>query len=270
MKFTKIHAAGSDYLVFPEEKNEPFRTEQICRLLDRRLGVGADGLIRLASDGRMRLYLPSGEERTGDSLAVLAAARYLLDVRRRKSRLCEIRLGDVTYTVKVSVMGERVLCVWADLPPITPRPMDQMKYYYGIRGEVLRACLVQPRMHIYTLCGEHVVFLIESCAALRKLNLGNICKRLEEVLFYGEDPLLHFAALAGEDTLALRSWRCRVGEIGASGEGAAVCAYAARENEWTDAARVLVRTPGGTVCTELCGKSVSVCAKCEVAFDGEF
>ena len=270
LHFVKIHTAGSDFLVC--EGTARVETRRVARLLDRHIGVGGEGVVLVlpeAEDGvRARLILPDGCEGEPCAAAAIAAAKYLFD-RGKIHSSARLRLGDAIYPVRLTVMGRRVLCAWVKLPPITPRPLEQLKYYHGIRGEVLRACLVNPRVSIYGLCGAHAVFLLESCAALRALNLKSVCGRLSEVLFYGERIRLHFAAVSGDNALAMRSYDKTVGECAASGEGAAVVAYAARAASLADEDRVLVKCLGGTFCVDLDGTAASLCAKCETAFSGE-
>ena len=270
MKLSKIHSAGSDHLVCCERLADAGSVAK--RLLDRRIGVGADGFIVMEEDkdcdARMHLFLGDGRECNFSATALITAAKFLYDEGAGKTSL-GISLGGVIYTVRLSTMGKRVLCAWLDMPKIVPKPMEQLKYYHGIRGEVLRACIAHPRVSVYELCGAHAVFMLESSTALRKFNMQSCCRRLEEVLFYGENIDLHFAAISGDNTLAMRTWRCRIGEISALGEGAVLAAYAATEYETVDAPRVIVRTTEGSFCVELSGHNASLCAKCETVFQGE-
>lgn len=270
MKLAKIHSAGSDHLICREHIDDIPTTAK--RLLDRKVGIGADGLVLIedgaGSDAKIRLFLSDGRECNFSATALIAAAKFLYDEGMSKTSF-NISLCGTTYTVRLSTMGRRVLCAWLDMPKLLPRPMEQLKYYHGIRGEVLRACMPHPRVSVYELCGSHAVFMMESCAALRKFNMHSCCKRLDEVLFYGESIDLHFAAIAGENTLAMRSWRCRMGEISALGEGAVLCAYAAAEYEIVVSPRVMVKTVDGSFCVELAGHNASLCAKCETVFQGE-
>lgn len=269
MQIIKLHTAGSDYLLTREAVAEPKVFAR--RLLDRRLGVGADGLLLLSAvegaDAAVRLFLPDGREGSASATALIAAARAVYEETRVPT--VELSLADAQYTVRMSILGGRVLCAWLQMPPLRPKPMEQLKYYHGIRGEVLRACIPRPRVSLFTLCGEHAVFWMESTAVLRELTLQDVCTRLSEVLFWGEMIDLHFCAVAGENTLALRSWRCGTGEMTASGEGAVLCAYAATEAELCDKPRIMVKTLGGSFCVELCGMEASLCAKCETVFVGE-
>jgi|GEM_PF-1332031 len=269
LQITKIHTAGSDYLVCTEAVHDPAALAK--RLLDRRCGVGADGLLLLSdsdnSDAALHLFLPSGREGKSSAAALIAAARFLYGEHAKNP--IRLYLGETVYTVRLSILGGRVLCAWLDLPPIRAKPMEQLKYYYGIRGEVLRACIPNPRVSLFELCGSHAVFLLESPAALRALALRDVCTRLAEVLFYGEEIDLHFCALAGDNALAMRSWRCGEGEMTASGEGAVVSAYTATEYALCDAPRMMVKTLGGSFCVELYDKEASLCAKCETVFVGE-
>lgn len=269
MQITKIHTAGSDYLLCREAVEEPAAFAR--RLLDRRIGIGADGLLFLreseTADAALQLFLPDGKEANSGATALIAAAKLLHDEKRQNT--ARLLLGGEVYTVRLSVLGGRVLCAWLDLPPIQPKPMEQLKYYHGIRGEVLRACIAHPRVSLYELCGAHAVFLMESPAALRTLPMRDVCKRLEDVLFYGESIDLHFCALSGDNALSMRSWRCYGGEMTACGEGAVLAAYAATEAELCDAPRIMVKTLGGSFCAEIAGRDASLCAKCETVFVGE-
>ncbi len=270
MQITKIHAAGSDYLLCKQEDGADGALAR--RLLNRRTGIGAEGLLLLSvgrgADIALRQLLPDGTETRPDAAARIAAAKYLYDG-DHGSRRVSVGVGDCVYPVRISVLRGRVLCAWLTMPPIVPKPMEQLKYYHGIRGEVLRACLTNPRVSIYDLDGAHAVFLLESCAALRALQMQSVCRRLEEVLFWGEHIDLHFAAIAGDNAFSMRSWRCHVGEMSASGEGAVLTAYAAAAAELCDAPRTMVKCKGGSFCVELCGKEASLCAKCETVFIGE-
>jgi diaminopimelate epimerase len=243
--------------------------EKAKRILERKSGIGADGLVKIekceGSDGRVRLFHGDGREGGFCATALISAAKFLHDNGECKN-VYTLSFLDKSYTVRLSTMGKRVLCAWIEMPKINPRPMEQLKYYHGIRGEVLRACIAHPRVSVYELCGAHAVFMLESCAALRKFNMRSCCKRLEEVLFFGESIDLHFAAIAGDNTLSMRTWRCRTGEISALAEGAVLCAYAATEYETVDSSRIIVKATGGNFCVELCGNKSSLCAKCETVF----
>lgn len=266
----KVNAAGSDFIIC--EGAEFAEAQRAARLLNRHIGGCGNGAVLIFPEAggtaRARLILPDGSEGEPCATAAIAAAKYLFDSAKIRSS-ATILLGDAAYAVRLTVLGRRVLCAWAELPPIAPRPLEQLKYYYGIRGEVLRACLVNPRVSIYGLCGTHAVFLLESCAALRALNLKSVCERLSEVLFYGERIRLHFAAVSGDNALAMRSYVKSVGECAACGEGAAVAAYAARSASLADDDRILVKCLGGTFCVDLDGTAAALCAKCETVFSGE-
>lgn len=65
--FRKMHGAGNDFIVLNDLKNDfPIKTELISRLCNRRLGIGADGLILIRSerdtDFRMIYFNADGKE----------------------------------------------------------------------------------------------------------------------------------------------------------------------------------------------------------------
>lgn len=273
MRFVKVHTAGSDYVVCDAAAAQGYGdAHALSRLLDRRAGVGGESLLTVAACAdtamRVRLILPNGEEGAGCVTAAIAAVRAYFAC--GKTRACtQVMLGGNTYAVRLSTLGDRVLCARAELPALLPRPLDGLQYYYGIRGEVLRACLARPRLSICELGGTHAIFLLESAAALRALQLTQICRRLAEVLFYGEQIRMHFVAISGDNALSMRSWQPHLGEAAASGEGAAVAAYTAREAGLCDADSIPIRMRGGSFCAELCGRTVTLCAKSEVVFCGD-
>lgn len=270
MRFTKIHTAGCDYFVSEEQMHDAASFAR--RMLGKRHGAFGEGFILVEKcdgcDGKIRIFSQSGEDGSFCATALLAAAKFMYGVYDKKNRY-SIMHQDNVYTVKLSTMRERVLCCWLDMPRIVPKPMEQLKYYHGIRGEILRACIPHPRVCVYELCGEHAVFLLESCAALRALNMHSVCRRLEEVLFYGEKIDFHFIAVSGDNSIALRTWRSCIGEVSGQGEGATLGAYAAAEYELIDSKRVMVKATEGSYCVELCGYDASLCAKCETVFVGE-
>ncbi len=268
MQFTKIHVAGSDYLMTSEDVTP--EKAFIQKLLDRRAGVGGEGFCVVCPNGEdeaaLRLYLPDGRCGASSVCAAVAASKFLFD-RGMGSRI-RILLETCAYPISLTVMGNRVLCAWATMPAFEKREMEEQKYCYGTRGETVRECLGHPRIGIYDLVGAHAVFLLDSCAALRALDLERVCRRFNEVLFFGERIDLHFAAVAGDNALALRSWTPGVGESFASGEGAALVSAAAGEAALTDGTRIMVRCPGGSFCVDRCARQTAVCVKCERVFAG--
>lgn len=270
MQFVKVHTAGSDFVVCAAADVRD--AHDSARLLDRRCGIGGEGLLAVGdvSDGlaAARLILPDGSEGEGCATAAMTAARALFARSKCRARV-RIDLGGIVYPVQLTTLGDRVLCIWVELPPLLPRPLDGLKYNYGIRGEVLRACLVRPRLSICDLGGTHAVFLLESAAALRALHIADVCRRLAEVLFFGERIRMHFVAVSGDNALSVRSWQPTPGELAACGEGAAAAAYTARVAGLCDSDRIPVRMRGGSFCAELRGTAISLCAKSEVVFAGE-
>lgn len=65
--FRKMHGAGNDFIVVNDPDNDfPIKTELISRLCNRRLGIGADGLILIRpdrdTDFRMIYFNADGKE----------------------------------------------------------------------------------------------------------------------------------------------------------------------------------------------------------------
>lgn len=78
-EFTKSHGLGNDYLVFEEKSLSFDLTPEAVRLLcDRRLGLGADGILLMVdsekSDFGLRIFNPDGSEaeKSGNGLRIFA------------------------------------------------------------------------------------------------------------------------------------------------------------------------------------------------------
>ena len=197
----------------------------------------------------------------------MAAAQYLYE--QGGERICEIACGEKIYPVRLTVLHRRVLCGWVDVGRVHPLPLDALGCCHGIRGEILAACFCgRPKLGIYELGGKNAVFLLESPAALRKLQVASIGDRLCETLFYASPIRLHFCALGGENLLYMRSYADGK-EVRPCAEDAAVCAYCGGVAELTDLARrTMLSGACGGFCVSFAGQAASVSVKCRTLFFG--
>lgn len=102
MRFYKYHGCGNDFVLIDEDKcaDYPLLAERLC---DRRLGVGADGLLVCSSvPASMRIFNPDGSEATMCGNGIRCVAKHL----------CET--GAAHSGEKFGIMtldGQRTVCV---------------------------------------------------------------------------------------------------------------------------------------------------------------
>ncbi|MFZ4715587.1 MAG: diaminopimelate epimerase [Bacteriovoracaceae bacterium] len=90
MKFHKYNATGNDFILFDGRKELSLKTHEIQKLCERRIGIGADGLILLGfdkdTDFSMKIFNSDGREASMCGNGARALIHYAHYVLRMKSR----------------------------------------------------------------------------------------------------------------------------------------------------------------------------------------
>lgn len=251
MRLTKHHGLGNDFLVVVDpERQWPLDARLARALCDRRLGVGADGIIRATplagaeSGAQVRMELRNADgrpaEMSGNGLRCMAQAVTMAslvseadfvvetDAGRRSVRVEPASAGGVVV-VTLGMGVPRVLeeCCWTD-PTSTSAEAG--------RWEGRAVSMGNP----------HVVLWVESTEELASLPLHRIGPAIEAAT--GSN--VEWIAAAPEGGLSLRVWERGVGITRACGTGSVAAAAAARM--WGRAGQaVTVRNPGGPLEVDL-------------------
>ncbi len=247
LRLTKHHGAGNDFLVLVDrdgtEPLEPVVTRALC---DRQFGLGADGVIRVVTDGHradlaMDLRNADGSvaEMSGNGMRCLAQAAVdaglvttptftvwtLAGVRTVEYRPGD---GDGGGGAWASVdMGQ------ADLGP------DQAQPSAGRRARQV------------DMGNPHLVLLGPDPAQVEVDELGRQLQAVQP----GGINVEFIATGPGPDELTLRVWERGVGQTLACGTGSAAAAAAA--HSWgLVGEQVDVHNPGGTLTVELAPESI--------------
>ncbi len=125
MKITKMHGLGNDFIL-TEEYAEDYAAAAF-RLCQRRLSVGADGLVAVAysqvADAKMRIFNADGSEAEMCGNAIRCFARYLYDhgIVRREEMAIETLAGVVKPRLLIEhgkVKGVRVDMGMPEFSPV--------------------------------------------------------------------------------------------------------------------------------------------------------
>ena len=233
MNFAKMQGLGNDFVVI-DGPADPSRNE-IVAWCDRRLGVGADGVLEVspvdAGRVRMRYWNADGGEVEMCGNGLRCVARYAVD--RGLVAASEFSVETAIGALPVRVIdGETVRAFLGTASGGGTIEID---------GKVV---------HTVELGNPHAIqWVADPDSAPVSVDGPRIAKA--PVFEHGSNA--EFAAVTGPDEITLRVWERGVGETLACGTGAAATAYLARQQGMVGDA-VLLRLRGGDL---------------EVIFDGD-
>ncbi len=240
LHLTKHHGAGNDFLVLVDLDDRAGLTADTVRALcHRRLGVGADGLIRIragsqGADLTMDLTNADGgtAEMTGNGMRCLAQAAVGAGLARPPTFTVATPSGVRTVEFRE---GGHEGTDWASVDMGAPR-----------LGPERAPLLPGGRAQLVDMGNPHLVLLVDDPAGLEVTEIG---AKLQAD-FPGGINVEFIAAGPDPDTLTLRVFERGVGETLACGTGSAAAAAAA--HGWGLVGdTVEVRNPGGALRVEL-------------------
>lgn len=255
----KLHGLGNDFLVFDahQEQAAAFsadaerRARTVC---DRRGGVGADGLIAVATsdtdaaDYRMTLWNADGSraEMSGNGLRCVAA--YLRRIRGwEKPTLRVMTDAGVRRVTFLESSGLRTRCAIGMGTPILKAeaipfqtegspPSPPVDVPLSVGAETVKATII-------SMGNPHCTVFVEDARAAPIARLG---PQLERHPAFPKRTNVEFAAVRDRRNLEVVFWERGVGQTAASGTGACAAAVAAMLKGLTDRA-VTVHTERGAL-----------------------
>jgi diaminopimelate epimerase len=252
MRFAKYQGVGNDFVMFADPDDRlSLSPETVRALCDRRFGIGADGVIRVApgreggdffmdyvnSDGSLGEMCGNGIR----CLAVFAAAEGLT---RASELKVETRAG--LKTIRVAGDGIRV-----DMGPPAFRPEDVPVAWQG--DDALHAKVELEDEVVEAAClsmgNAHAVLFVDDLAAVPLRELG---PRIETHPMFPAGTNVEFVVVESPERVAMSVWERGSGETMACGTGACAAAVAARLLRGGDES-MTVAMPGGELTVEWAG-----------------
>ncbi|MDQ4142784.1 MAG: diaminopimelate epimerase [Actinomycetota bacterium] len=254
MRFSKYHGIGNDFVMIADPGDElSLEQDVVRRLCDRRFGVGADGVIRVApgrdgADFFMDYVNSDGSigEMCGNGircLALFARAEGLTSQRelrvetRAGLKIVEIR-GDL---VRVD-MGAPIFDP-AEVPVLVNGADPLHAKLQTDQGMFEAACL--------SMGNPHAVLFVDDPLTAPVTSLGPL---LEHHPAFPNRVNVEFAAVEASDRVNMRVWERGSGETLACGTGACAVAVAARVLANADQ-KLTVVLPGGELEVEWRGST---------------
>jgi diaminopimelate epimerase len=217
MRFSKWHALGNAYLLVERaELDRPLSAELVQRICDCRFGVGADGVVEIASEegaeAEVAIWNPDGSSAEFSGNGARIAARWL--GRRAEAETVQLRFGE--RVVAARMRGDDVEI---DVGPVQVGETEEL----DVHGEALEFTPV-------SLGNQHAVIRLEFDE--------------NDVAFYG--PLVQSDArfpggtnvqlvrVLGQNELEVGVWERGAGATLSSGSSAVAAAAAAVANGWCE------------------------------------
>ena len=247
MRFSKYHGIGNDFILIADPADAiALAPDEVRRLCDRRFGVGADGVIRVAparAGGDFLMDYVNSDGSTGEMcgngircLAVFARDRGLTDARE-----LAIETGAGLKVVRVEDGGVRVdmgppIFVASDIPVEADDPLHTK---IELDGGVVEAAVL-------SMGNPHAVLFVDDPDASAVAATG---PAIESHPLFPNKTNVEFVAVEGRDRIRMRVWERGSGETLACGTGACAAAVAARLLAGVDS-KMTVALPGGDLAVE--------------------
>ncbi|MCQ2435672.1 MAG: diaminopimelate epimerase [Clostridia bacterium] len=145
IEFTKMQAAGNDYVYIDCRRGIDFKPEKLARAISRRhYGVGADGIILIcrsdSADAKMRIFNSDGTEAMMCANGIRCVAKWLYDRGQTGSRA---QIETLSGILPVAVNGDTVtvdMGVAAFAQPMKLRLGDEEYEYLPVNVGNSHAC----------------------------------------------------------------------------------------------------------------------------------
>ena len=275
MKFGKYQGTGNDFVMIEDLDDRldlsPKAVRAIC---DRRFGIGADGVIRLApgtEGGQFFMDHVNADgttaEMCGNGIRCLAV--FARDIGATTESELKVLTRSGLKIVSVNADGSVTVDMGAPIfepsaIPVTAPGSNALELQIEAAGEVHTvACL--------SLGNPHAVLFVDDPDAAPVTSLG---PEIETIDLFPNKANVEFAAARGPDRIEMRVWERGVGETMACGTGACAVGVAARLLKDTNES-VTVTLPGGDLRIEWAGDlttqaPVYMTGPAVKSFDGSF
>jgi diaminopimelate epimerase len=274
MRFAKAHGLGNDFVLVERAHCPADAGPWARRLCDRHEGVGGDGVLVYAVDGRsvrMRLINADGSdaEISGNGVRCLAAwavsrglvpARHVVETTPGSRPVVVEALGNGRYRVETD-LGPAILASAAIPVSLDPPRERVVDHPLQAAGETVR---VTPT----SLGNPHCTVFLD--APPDDAKLARLGPALEAHPFFPRRTNVELVHVVSRSEIRARFWERGVGPTRASGTGAASAAVAAIVKGAVDR-KVRVVCDGGVLDVEWPeGGHVHQVGEVEVLFEGEW
>ncbi len=225
MRFAKYHGIGNDFVLIADPEDQIVITAELAaRLCDRRFGVGADGVIRVApgrdgADLFMDYINSDGTlgEMCGNGIRCFAKYVYEYGLTQNK----ELEVETLAGIIRPRIVGDLVEVDMGE--PI----LEGRKIPVDADGQIVnRPLIVDSRTYTVTcvsMGNPHCVIYLDD---IESLDLKKVGPGFEHHAFFPKRVNTEFIKLLSPNEVNMRVWERGAGETWACGTGASAVAVA--------------------------------------------
>ncbi len=274
LRFTKMQAAGNDYILIDNLDGRIQCPESLCvRLCEQHYGVGAEGMTLIeksdVADARMRQYNRDGTEGGMGGNALRCVGKYLYDRGLVASADIAVETAGGVKRLHLYTRYGKVTSVSVDMGPASFKPEDVPCTLPGERIVDVPAQIAGQawRVTCASMGNPHCVVFTDGVDALDLEALG---PAFENSPLFPERVNAEFVRVVNPTTLRMRCFERGSGETMACGTGACAAAAAAIENGLCrKGAEITVQVPGGKLLVRYTDETVVLTGKVEQVFEAE-
>jgi len=231
--FWKMHGLGNDYIVIDNRSgalNEDELPSLAVKLCNRRLGIGADGLLLIypsqKADVKMRILNADGSEAEMCGNGIRCIAKYCFEssIVRKNSLLVETLAGVKTLDIKLEDATVKSVRVNMGSPSFEVEEIP-IKWNGTFIDKPIQAGGTTVRATALSMGNPHCVVFVENVEGYPVEAIGPI---LENHELFPKRTNVEFVQIVSRDKLKVRVWERGVGETLACGTGACASVVAAK------------------------------------------
>lgn len=272
LEFWKMHGLGNDYIVM-DNQDQKIRDEEISalakRLSERRVGVGADGLLlackSTVADVKMRIFNSDGTEAEMCGNGIRCLVKFCFENEIAKGNLIKVETLAGIKKTWLDVKKGEVKAVRVNMgKPQLEREKIPM---YGKGTFINKPISVNWKKFLATclsLGNPHCVIFVDT---VDRYPISDVGPQIERHKLFPNRVNVEFVQVISRKKLRVRTWERGVGETLACGTGACASAVAANLLGKTEN-KVTVHLLGGDLKIEYTNDTVFMKGPAEKVFEG--
>ena len=232
MEFAKYQGLGNDFVIVDGRSGPPINPSatQVRQLCDRRLGIGADGVIlalppRQGGDLRMRIFNGDGSEPEMCGNGIRCLARFVAD-QHQGVRPATLTIETMAGPMGISLQDQGQVTVDMGEPRLEPAAIPTTLGGDG-RQVVAERLLVVDQVLEVTAVGMGNPHAVIPVADVDHVELEQLGPALETHPAFPNRTNVHVLQALSDQQLRLRTWERGVGPTMACGTGACAAVVAA-------------------------------------------
>jgi len=258
MNFTKLQAAGNDFVLVETTETGRDWSQVAKAICDRHFGVGADGLLLLlpsdTADFQMRMFNPDGSEAEACGNGLICLAKYVVNTGLADSEAREILVETIAgiRKAKINRAKGKLATIQVSMGTLKFAAQDTpVIIEEGDRGLVdIKSMLsytvtIDDReldLNFVSIGNPHAVYLCQQ--PVSDFPLSQIGPKVEHLSIFPNRINFEVANIVNRKQIKARVWERGAGETLACGSGACAVAVAAQLRGYIDN-KVEVKLPGG-------------------------